>query len=75
MLASSVPEWERLTVLAPVFVVGAGLVGAVLVLLARAGVEGWRDSPHKRLILVGLLGLLLVVVLLTYLGVSIPKEE
>jgi hypothetical protein len=74
-VVASVPEWERLTVLAPVFVVGIGLVIAVLILLVRAGIDGWRDSQHKRLILASLVGLVFVVVILTYLGVSIPKEE
>lgn len=69
------PEWQRLTVLAPVFVVGIGLVGAVLILLGRAFADSWRESPHKRLIIAGLVALCAVVVLLTYLGVSIPNEE
>ncbi len=74
-MVASVPEWQRLTVLAPVFVVGAGLVVAVLILLARAFVDSWRDSTHKRLIVVSLVALVGVVVILSYLGVTLPKEE
>jgi hypothetical protein len=74
MLAAT-PEWQRLFVLAPVFVVGAGLIAAVLILLARAFADSVRDSEHKRLILVGAIVLVGVVMILTYLGVSLPKEE
>ena len=75
MVGSTTPEWERVAVLAPVWVVGAGLVGACLILLGRAFADSWRESEHKRLILVGLVGLLGVVVVLTYLGVSLPNTE
>jgi hypothetical protein len=68
-------QWERLVVLAPVFIIGAGLVVGVLILLGRAFAHSYRGSRHKRLLLVGLIALVGVVVLLTYLGVSLPKEE
>jgi hypothetical protein len=74
MLAAT-PQWQRLLVLAPVFVVGAGLIAAVLILLVRAFADSVRDSEHKRLILVGAIVLVGVVMILTYLGVSLPKEE
>lgn len=74
-MIASTPEWQRLVVLAPVLVVGAGFVAGVLILLGRAFVDSWRESPHKRLIIAGLVALCAVVVLLTYLGVSIPNEE
>jgi len=74
-VVGSTPEWQRLAVLAPVFVIGAGIVLAVLVLLVRASADSWRESTHKRLILAGLVALCGVVVLLTYLGVKIPKTE
>ena len=74
-MVASAPEWERLAVLAPVWVVGAGLVGAVLILLARAFADSWRGTAHKRLIIAGLIALCAVVVLLTYLGITIPNEE
>jgi hypothetical protein len=73
LLASS-PRWERLVLLAPAIVVGAGLVCAVAILLGRAFVQSIRESGHSRLIYAGLVGLVGVVVLLTYLGVSLPRE-
>jgi len=60
--------------LAPVFVIGAGLVAAVLILLGRGFAASMRESGHQRLILIGLAVLTGLVVLLTYLGVSLPKE-
>ena len=74
MLAST-SAWERFAYLAPVFVVGGGLVLAVLILLGRAFADSIRGLKHKRLWLLGSVALLGVIVLLTYLGVSLPKEE
>jgi hypothetical protein len=73
MLAAT-PRWERLLTLAPVFVIGAGVVAAVLILLVRAFADSVRDVKHKRLIWVGVAGLVGAVVVLTYLGVNLPKE-
>jgi uncharacterized membrane protein YdcZ (DUF606 family) len=73
LLASS-PQWEKLVLLAPAIVVGVGLVCAVGILLSRAFVQSIRDSGHPRWIYAGLAGLFGVVVLLTYLGVSLPRE-
>ena len=58
----------------PAFVVGAGLVGAVFILLGRAFAVTVRESGHPRLIIGGLVALAGVIVLLTYLGVQLPKE-
>ena len=74
-MLASVPQWERLAVLAPVLVVGVGLVAAVLILLGRAFVDSWRESVHKRLIVASLVALLGVVVILTYFGIKLPKTE
>ena len=51
--------------------IGAGLVGAVLILLGRAFADSVRTSGHPRWIVGGLVALCGVVVLLTYLGVSL----
>ena len=72
MLATA--RWERLLTLAPVFVVGVGVVGAVLILLGRAFADSIRDVENKRLIVAGGVVLVGLVVLLTYLGVNLPKE-
>lgn len=74
MLAST-SAWERFAYLSPVFIAGAGLVLAVLILLGRAFADWIRGMKHKRLVLAGSVALLGVIVLLTYLGVSLPKEE
>jgi len=74
-VVASTPEWQRLVVLAPVWVIGAGVVGAVLILLGRAAAEGWRESAHKRMWLLAFVGLCGLVALLTYLGVTIPNTE
>jgi putative Mn2+ efflux pump MntP len=67
-------RWERLLTLAPVFIVGIGLVAAILILLGRAFADSIRDVRNKRLIAVGGVVLVGLVVLLTYLGVNLPKE-
>ena len=65
---------SRYVVLLPALLVGFGLVGGILILLGRAFAETVRESRHPRLIIGGLLALGGAVVLLTYLGVSLPRE-
>ena len=60
--------------LLPALVVGAGLVLGVLILLGRAFVATVRESGHPRWILAALVGIVGAVVLLTYLGVELPRE-
>ena len=67
-------EWERIVIWAPAIVIGTGLVGAVMILLGRAFAESVRSSEHPRWILGGLVALAGVIVLLTYLGVELPRE-
>ena len=67
-------RWERLVILLPALVVGAGLVLAVLILLGRAFAASTREWGHPRLLVAGGVALLVVVVVLTYLGVSLPRE-
>ncbi len=74
MLLSATPEWERIVIWAPAIVIGCGLVGAVLILLGRAFAASIRESEHPRWIYGGLVALCAVVVLLTWLGVSLPRE-
>ena len=73
-MVASTPHWQRLVVLLPVFIIGGGLVLGVLILLGRAFASSVRDSGHKRLIVAGLVALAGAVVLLTYLGVKLPRE-
>jgi hypothetical protein len=66
--------WQRFLILAPAFVIGIGLVAAVLILLVRAFMDSVRDMKHKRFLWIGLAAMVGAVVLLTYLGVSLPRE-
>ncbi len=70
----AVTSWERLVLLLPAGIVGAGLVGAVFILLGRAFAASVRESGHPRLIIGGLVALMALIVLLTFLGVTLPKE-
>jgi hypothetical protein len=73
-MIASAPQWQRLLVLAPVFVIGGGILLGVLILLGRAFADSVRESGHKRAILAGLALVVGAVVVLTYLGVNLPRE-
>lgn len=72
LLATS--SWERFVVWLPAVVVGSGMVLAVLILLGRAFADSVRDWGHPRLLAAGAVLLLAAVVVLTWLGVSLPRE-
>lgn len=72
VLAAS--TFERAIVWLPAIVVGLGLLGAVGILLGRAFMVTVRESQHPRWILGGLVALVGAVMLLTWLGVSLPRE-
>ena len=65
---------ERALVLAPALVVGVGLVAAVGVLLSRAAIESIRQSGHPRLVVAAIAGLAALGVVLTILGIELPRE-
>ena len=67
-------SWERTIVLLPALVVGTGLVCGVLILLGRAFATTVRESGHPRLILGGVAAVLGAVLLLTWLGIELPRE-
>jgi len=73
-LLAAASGWERFVIWLPAIVVGTGLVGAVLILLGRAFAASVRESGHPRWIVAGLVALVGAVVLLTWLGVSLPRE-
>jgi hypothetical protein len=73
-LLASTPTWERLVIWLPALVVGAGLVAGVLILLGRAFAATVRESSHPRLILGGLAVVAGLVVVLTWLGIDLPRE-
>ena len=64
----------RYIVLLPALLIGGGLILGVLILLGRAFADTVRDARHPRWIVAGLIALTGAVVLLTYLGVQLPKE-
>lgn len=72
VLAAS--SFERAIVWLPALVVGLGLLGAVFILLGRAFAVTVRESKHPRWIMGGLVALVGVVMLLTWLGISLPRE-
>jgi hypothetical protein len=65
---------ERFVLLLPALIVGAGLVAGVLILLGRAFAATVRESTHPRWIFGALVALVGAVVLLTWLGVQLPRE-
>jgi hypothetical protein len=67
-------RFERIVVLVPAFVVGLGLVAGVLILLGRGLAQTIRETRHPRLIVGGLVALAAAIVVLTYLGVELPRE-
>jgi len=67
-------RWERFVILLPAVVIGAGLVAGVFILLGRAFAATVRGSGHPRWIVAGVVALAGTIVLLTWLGVSLPKE-
>jgi hypothetical protein len=71
LAASSV---ERTIVWLPAIVVAVGLLGAVSILLGRAFVVTVRESGHPRWVLGGLVALVGAIVVLTWLGVELPRE-
>ena len=58
----------------PAAIVGVGLVGGVFILLGRAFAATVRESGHPRWIVGGLVALLGAILVLTYLGVELPRE-
>ena len=72
LLATS--SLTKIVIWLPALIVGTGIVGAVLILLGRAFAATVRESGHPRWVYGGLVALVGVVVVLTYLGVSLPRE-
>jgi len=64
----------KIVIWLPAIIVGVGIVGAVLILLGRAFVATVRESGHPRLLWGGLVALVGVILVLTWLGVELPKE-
>jgi uncharacterized membrane protein len=67
-------SWEHLIIWLPAAIVGIGLIAGVFILLGRAFAQTVRESGHPRWIVGGLVALVGVIVLLTFLGVELPRE-
>ena len=65
----------RAIVLAPVIVISAGAIAALLIFWTRVGWQSLRSTGHPRLILAGVLAFVGLIVVLTVLGVKLPRGE
>jgi len=65
---------DRAAILAPLLVAVAGSLAALFVLWARVGWESLRRRDHPWLIVAFALGVFAVLVVLSTLGVKLPKE-
>ena len=65
---------DRAAVLAPLFVAVAGSAAALIVLWARVGWESLRRREHPWRIVALALGLFALLVVLSTLGVKLPRE-
>jgi hypothetical protein len=67
-------SFERAVLLAPVLVVGLAAVAGLFVFWGRVGWESFRQARHPRLIVAATVVFVLVLVVLTILGVQLPRE-
>jgi hypothetical protein len=65
---------ERTLVWLPAIVFGVGMIAGVCVLLGRAFMDSVREWGHPRLLLAGGVTLVGIVVVLTWLGIDLPRE-
>ena len=73
-LLADASTWQRALILAPALVLGGGLVLGVMILLGRAFAATVRESGHPRWFWGGVVLVFGLVVLLTWLGVELPRE-
>ena len=76
LLASVVMGWplEKAVYLAPVIVVGAAALVGLLILWGKVAAQSLRESKRPRLVLGLWAAGLALLVLLTVLGVQLPRE-
>ena len=65
---------ERAIFLAPVLVVGGAAVLGLLILWGKVAVEQLRESRRPRLVIALWLAGIALIVLLTVLGIKLPRE-
>jgi hypothetical protein len=73
-LLAAASVWERVIILAPALVIGGGIVLGVMILLGRAFMATVRESGHPRVLWGSVAVIVGLVLLLTWLGVNLPKE-
>ena len=76
VLTALIMGWpvERAVYLAPVIVVAVAALLGLLILWGKVAVQSLRESRRPRLVLGLWLGGILLLVLLTALGVELPRE-
>ena len=65
---------ERAGLLAPVLVIGVGAVAGLAVFWGRIGWDSLKRARHPRLLVAGGLAFVALLVVLTLLGVKLPRE-
>jgi hypothetical protein len=65
---------ERAMLLAPVLVVGLAAVAGLVVFWSKVGWESLRQTRHPRLLIGAAAAFVGLLVLLTLLGVELPRE-
>lgn len=63
-----------IAILAPVIVVAVGAVVALLILWGKVAAQHLRESRRPRLVLALWVGGIVLLVVLSYLGVKLPRE-
>lgn len=64
-----------IAILAPVIVVAVGCIAGLLLLWGKVAAQHLRESRRPKLVLALWIGGLALLVLLSYLGVKLPKGE
>jgi hypothetical protein len=67
-------EVERAMTVAPILVIAVGAAAGVAVVMGKALTESVRSFGHPRLLIGLAVGLVGVVVVLSLLGIQLPKE-
>ena len=67
-------SFERAALLAPVLVIGLAAVAGLVVFWGRVGWDSLSRARHPRLVAAAAVGFVLLLVVLTFLGVKLPRE-